>query len=355
LVERLAVGGMAEVWRVECEGEPPAVLKRVRPVLAEQPAMIDAFKYEGKLALKLQHPNIVRAIELGEHEGTPFLVLERVDGVDLVELIRSFRGARIEPGLAAAVAAQVCRALSYLHAFEKGFVHRDVSSSNVMIGFDGVVKLIDFGIAKRVIGEDTRTGSRARTEPGQIKGKLGFMAPEQSRGGPVDARTDVYAAGVLLHHLATGKRDGEIADLELAKIHRTATATEPDDRFANAARMADALEPLAWDSQKLARFCATLAMPEGSTAATGQLERPRRFGLIAGLCAATAAIAIAAWLVWANRAQPPAPPSAPPLPAPAAIDPPELPPAAAQPTPREEHAPRPKERRKHKREIVNPF
>jgi serine/threonine-protein kinase len=114
VIERLAVGGMAEVWHAEAPGESPSVLKRIRPALAQDRALVDAFTQEARLALRLSHPHVVRAIEMGEREGAPFLVLERVDGRDLVAMVRAGKGARLDPGMGALIVARVCRALDYL-------------------------------------------------------------------------------------------------------------------------------------------------------------------------------------------------------------------------------------------------
>jgi serine/threonine-protein kinase len=156
--------------------------------------------------MSLNHGNIVQVLDLGEADGQYFLALELVDGWSLHATLRRAREASfpISRGLALFIAAQVCRALAYAHSFgpegrSMGIVHRDVSPQNVFVTFDGQIKLLDFGIAKA-------NDSMYETHAGVVKGKVSYMSPEQGRGWKVDARADVFSAGVMLWEALTGKR-----------------------------------------------------------------------------------------------------------------------------------------------------
>src|SRR5579871_2751117 len=192
LIEPLGKGGMAEVWRAQILG--PAgfartlVIKRILPHLAADPQLVKLFLAEAKLSARLSHPNVVQVFELGEVDGEWFLAMEYVRGRDLGAIVRAVvergapPGAPPHPGLAAFVVREVCRALAYAHALTDDdgaplrLIHRDVSPANVMCSFDGAVKLLDFGIAKALArsGESTQTGA--------LRGKLGYLAPEQVEG-----------------------------------------------------------------------------------------------------------------------------------------------------------------------------
>ena len=170
-----------------------------------------SFVDEAMVAIRLQHPNIVRTLELGEEQGTFFLVMEYVAGCSLDVLLDRMvtRGKGIDPGLAAWVAAEVAAGLQ--HAHEADVVHRDVSPHNVLLGPTGDVKLTDFGIAKA-------TGRAERTRTGVIKGKVRYMAPEQARAEEVDARTDVYSLGLVLWQMLTMRKP--FATLSKVKLMR---------------------------------------------------------------------------------------------------------------------------------------
>jgi len=212
LVERLGRGGMAEVWKAKMQG--PAgfsrtlVVKRILPHLVEDETFVQMFVAEARLSARLNHTNIVQVYELGDVNGEYFLAMEYVRGRDLVSVMRAqiLRGAP-DPGLAAYVMREVCRALAYAHSLvgDDGqvlrLIHRDVSPSNVMISFDGAVKLLDFGIAKALADSGDN-----RTQTGTLKGKFGYMAPEQVEGRAIDHRADLFSAGVVLHEALTGRR-----------------------------------------------------------------------------------------------------------------------------------------------------
>jgi serine/threonine protein kinase len=227
LIERLAEGGMAVVWRAKLLGpsgfEKTLVVKQIRAELAARREFVDLFVTEAKVTVALTHANIVPVYELGMVDGTYFLALELIDGPPLSQLIAE---GPMPPQLAAYVAEQVLRGLDYAHRRE--VVHRDLSSANVLCSRDGEVKIVDFGIAANVDGAGIKGGSR------------GYMAPEQAAGVRVDARSDLYAVGVLLWEMCAGRRfDGQTVDAPktLVEIISTATAPEPEDRYADAAAM----------------------------------------------------------------------------------------------------------------------
>jgi eukaryotic-like serine/threonine-protein kinase len=211
LLTRLGQGGMAEVWKARLNGpggfQRTVVIKRILPHLAADPNFVNMFMSEARLSARLSHGNIVQVFEFGEENGEHFLAMEFVHGRDLASIIREHRPqGPLPPGLCAYVVREVCRALAYAHSLTDDdgrplrLIHRDISPSNVMIGFDGSVKLLDFGIAKALSesGDGTQTGT--------LKGKFGYMAPEQLEGQAFDHRADLFAVGVVLHEMLTGKR-----------------------------------------------------------------------------------------------------------------------------------------------------
>jgi eukaryotic-like serine/threonine-protein kinase len=209
LIEPIAKGGMAEVWRGKLVGaerfERPMVIKRILPHLCQDAEFVQMFVHEARLSARLHHPNIVQVFELGDVDGELFMAIEQVVGVELLTLLRKVR-VPLPAGLCALVAHDLCRALAYAYGVtdEQGaplaIVHRDVSPSNVMLSYDGSVRLLDFGIAKAL----GLAGHRSRT--GKLKGKVGYMAPEVLDGAPFDHRSDLFAVGVVLHEMLTGKR-----------------------------------------------------------------------------------------------------------------------------------------------------
>ncbi len=216
---KLAEGGMAEIYLAAALGpegfEKDVVIKRVRPGLAGDPDFVRMFIAEARVASRLNHANLVHIFDFDKHEDTYYLAMEYVRGHSLWELRRRCqeRGVAIPPILVAQIGMEVARGLAYAHRLSDNghslnLVHRDVTPHNVLLSFDGAVKLTDFGIAK--------AGGRVTTS-GMLKGKFAYMSPEQARGDVVDARTDVFALGVTLWELLTGARlfegDGDVAVL----------------------------------------------------------------------------------------------------------------------------------------------
>jgi serine/threonine-protein kinase len=227
----LGRGGLAEVHLAVADGRPVAV-KRLKPGLVAMHA--EMIRDEARVGSLLRHPSIAQTLAFGEGEGGPFVVMELVRGKSLRALMRGLRAVatpRWRSALAAYVMAHVLDALQ--HAHERGVIHCDVSPENVLVTYDGEVKLIDFGIAQ--IAEE-RSAS--------IRGKSSYMPPEQSVGARLDARADVFASGVVLWELLTGSRlytgGGDVA-AELEGIVAHAVALDRDHRYGSAAEMRDRL------------------------------------------------------------------------------------------------------------------
>jgi eukaryotic-like serine/threonine-protein kinase len=274
LLKLLATGGMGEVFLARQEGPAgfakTVVIKRMLAHLGRDPKFVEMFLNEARLAAELSHPNIVQIFELGEHAGTYFLAMEFIHGVNLRTLKRRLdeRQLEVPAGLAAWICAQALKGLHYAHTLtnEAGasmnIVHRDVSPDNVLVGFNGTVKMVDFGIAKA-------SSSLSTTNAGTVKGKYAYMSPEQLSGQKADPRTDVYAMGVVLYELITGGRpfqgpsEGALVRSilqdtprppretrpalapELEELTLRAIARNPQERFPSAESMATALEAYA--------------------------------------------------------------------------------------------------------------
>ena len=262
LLRPLARGGMAEVFvaRRRAAGvEKVLVVKRIRPERAGDARFLALFVREARLSMALAHQNIVPVFDFGRAGEQVFLAMERVEGRDLGSTLE--RGGPPPPLVAAFVAAECCQALAYAHGRRDaagaplGVVHRDVTPRNVLVSWSGEVKLTDFGIA-----------ALAGDEVGRPVGTPAYMAPEQARGEPVDARADVYAVGLVLRELLTGARarpgadraalidaarrgeltpwpaEADPARAALQAIAARATASDPAARFPTAAAMAEALD-----------------------------------------------------------------------------------------------------------------
>jgi eukaryotic-like serine/threonine-protein kinase len=208
LLRPLGAGGMAETFVAIRRGpagfEQRVCLKRILPGCAADPLFVELFLDEARLLARLQCRNIVHVYDFGETNGTYYMSLELVDGVDLEALLRALhaRGVRMPPSVALYVVGELLSALSYAHTLEidgeaQHIVHRDISPSNILISKNGEVKLTDFGIAKA-------RGRSHRTQTGHTKGKVAYMSPEQMRAEPLDGRSDLFAVGVVLFELLTG-------------------------------------------------------------------------------------------------------------------------------------------------------
>lgn len=264
---KLTEGGMAEIYTARAVGpegfSKDVVIKIIHSFLARDSQFVQMFIAEARLASKLNHANVVQIFDFGKHDASYYLAMEYVRGASLWDLRKRCRehAMPFPPALAAEIGAQVARGLQYAHALTEGgqklgVVHRDVTPHNVLLSFDGAVKLTDFGIAK---------AASTHTVPGMLKGKFAYMSPEQSRGDVVDARTDVFALGIVLWELLTGGRlfagDSDLAVLravqesfiappsrlnpevpsDLSDVVMKALARVPEERFQSAFEFEKAL------------------------------------------------------------------------------------------------------------------
>jgi eukaryotic-like serine/threonine-protein kinase len=223
LLDRINIGGMAEVWRGKAFGaggfERLVAIKRILPNIAEDDEFIAMFQDEAKISVQLTHANICQIYELNRIAQSLYIAMEYVPGKDLRSIFDRARKKGEPPPvpLVCYVIGKLCEGLDYAHRKKDSYgrdlniVHRDVSPQNVLISFEGEVKVIDFGIAKAA-------GKVTKTQAGILKGKFGYMSPEQIRGLPLDRRSDVFAIGVCLYELLTGERlfvgDSDFAVLE---------------------------------------------------------------------------------------------------------------------------------------------
>jgi len=266
LLEKIASGGMAEVYRARMSGEEGfakiVAIKRILPHMADNDDFITMFIDEAKLAAQLTHNNIIHIYDLGKEDAYHYIAMEYVEGKDLRSILKqaSEKGYPLPVELALFVASKIANALDYAHrrmgmdGKELNLVHRDVSPQNVLISFEGDIKLCDFGIAKAATKVQ-------QTQAGALKGKLQYMSPEQAWGKKVDRRTDIFSLGVVLYEMLTGDRlfsgDTDLTILEQVRDARSeppsvknpdvpkkvdqivlkALAKNPQDRYQNASEM----------------------------------------------------------------------------------------------------------------------
>jgi TonB family protein len=336
LLERIAVGGMAEVWKARMRGvegfQKTVAIKRILPHMTDNAEFVGMFIDEAKLAAQLTHPNIVHIYDLGKMGRDYYIAMEYVEGKDLRSLLNAGRrtGLPMPLGLGLLIAARVASALDYAHRKrdfedqEMALVHRDVSPQNVLLTYEGDVKLCDFGIAKAV-------SKASQTQMGALKGKLQYMSPEQAWGRAVDSRSDLFSLGAVLFEMVTGERqfpgDSEISVLESVRQGRIRTprqvdpsvprevdeivaralAVDPQERFQSAGEM----------KQRLEAVLSALAPSLGPTDLAAYLRRvsepepAERIEAVAPPPAATPAPAPPQWT--------PEPAAAAPAPAPVAV------------------------------------
>lgn len=271
LLEKLATGGMAQIFLAEDQRSGArVVIKRILPNLAKSQDFVAMFLDEVRIAAQLEHPNIVNVRDVGRLEDTLYLAMDYVHGEDVRRIYnRAFRE-QVPLPLAVSIRNTIdaARGLAHAHAMRDfagepmGIIHRDVSPQNIIVGYDGHARLLDFGIAKAA-------NKVATTKAGVLKGKYSYMSPEQARGQAVDARTDIFALGIILFETTTGvrlfKRETELATLkaivecrvpraeeflpgyppELQAVLDRALAPTPAQRFATGTELADALDSLA--------------------------------------------------------------------------------------------------------------
>jgi serine/threonine protein kinase len=218
LVSRLSYGGMAETWRAKLLGAAgvtkPVLIKKILAAYADNEAFISMFITEARISATLSHGNIAQVYDFGKVGDEYFLAMEYVDGKQLDRIVKRAQRSglfALPPQLATFIALEMCRGLHYAHTRKDengnplGLVHRDIAPDNVLVSYEGQVKIVDFGIAKAKANALRST----TTAPGVVKGKYLFFSPEQARGEQVDARTDVWATGIVLYELLCGRLPAE--------------------------------------------------------------------------------------------------------------------------------------------------
>lgn len=292
VLSRLAVGGMGEVFLAATDGrrDQLVVVKQLLPHLSENPAAVRRFEREAEISARLAHPNLVAAEDRGRADGRPYLALEFLRGASLSAMLRAARrrGRPIEPALAAGMARQVCDGLGYAHDLRDpggqpaGMVHRDLTPSNIFVTLGGVVRVLDFGIA-RGEAEETLTSTDA------ARGSVAYMAPEQLARQRVDRRADLFSLGVVLYECLTLERPFERRDRTappldaieppaLREVVARCLASEPDARWKSAGELAAALDDACADLGGPASPAAIAAALEGDLSGAlarqaGQVER----------------------------------------------------------------------------------
>ena len=270
ILTRLSVGGMAEVFLAVGPGpdgkQRLVTVKRILPELREREEFVHMFLDEARISASLAHLNIAQVYELGHERDELYIAMEFIAGQSLASILQRCKKLKrpVPVGFTAMVGRDLCKALDCAHIFVQRsgelapIIHRDVSPTNVMVTYDGQVKVIDFGVAKA-------KGSLSRTGTGSIKGSRGYMSPEQARGAPLDARSDIFAAGIVLHELLTGRplflRDSELLTFRgvlrdeiptavslnpgvprsLSSVVATALSRPVSARFPNAQEMSNAI------------------------------------------------------------------------------------------------------------------
>ncbi len=269
LIADIGHGGMADVYLAVASGlagvNKLLVIKQIRVELADDPAFVTMFLDEARLASRVNHPNVVQTLEVGEEGGSYYLAMEYLDGQPLSRIQNSASARLLTVPFRVRVLIDVLAGLHHAHELRDydgtplGVVHRDATPHNVFVTYDGQVKVVDFGVAKAAT-------SSGQTKTGELKGKLSYMAPEQARGDRIDRRADLFSVGVMLWEALAGRRmwaglgsdivilhrlvTGEIPALppeagvppELARVCDRALAIDPANRYATAAEMADDLE-----------------------------------------------------------------------------------------------------------------
>ncbi|WP_426736461.1 protein kinase domain-containing protein [Myxococcus faecalis] len=271
LLERIATGGMAEIYRARMTAvagvTKPVVIKKILPGYADQSAFVSMFVNEARIAAGLSHGNIAQVFDFGEVDGQYFIAMEWVDGHPLSRVLRRAREKglyTLPQPLALLVTVEVLKGLAYAHTRldDRGrplhIIHRDVSPQNVLLSFEGQVKLVDFGIAR------ARMAGGYESDAGDAKGKYAYFAPEQARGRELDARADIFAAGTLLYETLCGRLpfEGSVTDVmrkiavgdfprprelepdippALERILLTALAVEREQRYPTAEAFAEVL------------------------------------------------------------------------------------------------------------------
>ncbi|MFZ5471182.1 MAG: serine/threonine protein kinase [Myxococcota bacterium] len=286
LICRLSAGGMSELFLAFQLGlagfRKLVVLKRILPDIQGQEEFVRLFLDEAKITAAFNHPHIAHVYDLDVADGELFLAMEFIHGATLIEVVRACREARVAVpvGFALAAVRDTAVALHYAHTFtdptgrKRQVIHRDVAEKNVMVTYDGVTKLLDFGIAKQL-------GARhQRTTAGMVRGTTGYMSPEQVMGDPLDARSDIFSLGTVLHQLLTGLRlfKGKTPQEELA-APLTVMPTRPSERNPEVKPAVDAVVLKALEKDRNRRFASALEMARALEQAAGsQIWLPEKCG-----------------------------------------------------------------------------
>ncbi|MEW5743146.1 MAG: protein kinase [Myxococcota bacterium] len=298
IVGPLGAGGMGVVYRArDTKLGREVALKMLPKVSAGDPVRLQRFEQEAQAASAINHPNLLVVYDAGQHEGTPFLVSELLEGQTLRERIDE---GPLPPRKAIEIAVQLASGLSAVH--EKGIVHRDLKPENIFLTRDGRVKILDFGVARAMEDLPKATNTLPLTQTGAVMGTAGYMSPEQVRGRPADARSDLFSLGAVLYEMLTGSmafpgetpvergyailnsdppdfaEAGVAVPPALDRVARRCLEKEPDQRFQHARDLAFALEAITHDS---GRQSVVTSAPRGHVA--------RWVALIAGAAAVLAA------------------------------------------------------------------
>ena len=293
LFDFIGKGGMAEIYLARQKTELGAtrlcVVKQILPGLAGDPKFSEMLVHEAKLAARLSHANVVQVFDLGRADGRLFIAMEYVEGFDLNDLLGRCSRARVPLPfeLAVHVLREALRGLDYAHRRTDdegrplGIVHRDVSPSNLLVSFEGEVKVCDFGIARA--NAMLAAGSSAHELAEAVKGKAGYMSPEHAAGEPIDARADVFAAGVVLWELAAGRRlyrPGEGRESLLEQARRAEVPDLPAQGLPDPAKL-QAIVGKALARDRDARYVSAAAMLrdlEGYAASARLMTSPLALG-----------------------------------------------------------------------------
>jgi serine/threonine protein kinase/Tfp pilus assembly protein PilF len=234
LLEKIATGGMAELFRAMIAGdqgfEKIVAIKRILPHLTDQQEFVHAFIDEAKLAALLQHPNIVQVYDFGSIQGSYFISMEHLFGQDLDSIMARSKEKRSPLALhhVVSIVSRICEGLDYAHKLKDlqgqplHLIHRDVNPVNILVTYEGEVKIVDFGIAKA-------TGKNTKTREGLIKGKIGYMSPEQASGNLVDHRSDIFSTGIILYEMLTAEPMYRGEDLEILAQVQEARFEPPEN------------------------------------------------------------------------------------------------------------------------------
>jgi serine/threonine-protein kinase len=306
LLEKIAVGGMAEIFKAKLRGsegfEQLIAIKRILPELVLDEKFTRMFIDEAKIAVQLSHPNIATILDLGYADDSYYIALELIHGKDMrsIQKRQVSRGANFPIPFVLHVALRVCEALDHAHnAVGRGgiplrVIHRDVSPQNVLVSYEGVVKVIDFGLAKA-------TGRSTQTQAGTLKGKLAYMSPEQAFSRPIDHRSDIFSLGICMFEWLTREilfqRGGDLDTIgavqmcevpslraidprippRLDALVQRMLRRHPDDRFQSALDLHEQLETfvldegLSWATSEVGRYMTEIFPEESAVSGPGSV------------------------------------------------------------------------------------